>query len=115
MPVFIRPAGMKPMCEPVSGGSIELLKDVVNVKTRGDFVMLVSSLLAGLWPAGPYLVLVIFGPPGSGKSRLCILYRRIVDPSVAPIRAAAQSEEAGHISRGVPPQSRGDGRVGRGR
>ena len=45
---FRRAAGMKPMPMPVAGGSIEILRSFLNVKSDADFVLVVAWALACL-------------------------------------------------------------------
>lgn len=43
-------------------------------------------LIAALRPVGPYPILVLRGPAGSGKSVLARALRTLIDPSAAPLR-----------------------------
>ena len=49
-------------------------------------------LFAALRPSGPYPVLVLAGPPASGKSTIARTLRNLVDPSVTPLLMPPQSE-----------------------
>jgi ABC-type antimicrobial peptide transport system ATPase subunit len=48
----------------------------------------VAWLLGALRAGGPYPVLAIAGEKGSAKTVLSKLLRAVIDPSVAPVRAA---------------------------
>lgn len=55
-------------------------------------MMVAAWALAALCPGGPYPILTLQGEQGSGKSILTKLLRGVVDPNVAPIRAAPRDE-----------------------
>jgi hypothetical protein len=84
---------MKPLPEPVAGGSLEDdLKPLLNVKSDDEFVLNVAWLLAALRPIGPYPVLGIAGEQGSAKSMRTNFLRALVDPNSVPLRALPRSE-----------------------
>jgi hypothetical protein len=83
---FIRRKGMRALPVPVEGGSIAQLRPFINVAKRGDFVLIVSWLLAALRHRGPYPVLFVWGEQGSAKSSLIGLLRDLVDPNSTPLR-----------------------------
>ncbi len=49
-------------------------------------------LTAALRPTGPYPILVLRGPPASGKSVLARALRTLIDPSAAPLRLLPNHE-----------------------
>ncbi len=83
---FLRPRGVLALPEPVSGGSVESLRRLVNLGGKDDWVLLASWILAALRPKGPYPILAVSGEQGSAKSTLCRLVRAVVDPNIAPLR-----------------------------
>jgi len=83
---FIRPRGLKPLPEPKTGGNIESLREFINVHD-GDFILVLSWLLACLNPEGPYPILCLYGEQGSAKSTACRLLRSLIDPNSADLRA----------------------------
>jgi hypothetical protein len=89
---FRRTGGMLPLPVPESGGSIEALAPFLNLRSRAEFVLVVSWLLATLRPRGPYPVLAIAGEQGSAKTVLSKLLRALIDPNTAPVRALARNE-----------------------
>jgi hypothetical protein len=89
---FRRAAGMLPLPVPQGGGSIEELASFLNLPSRNDFVLMVAWLLATLRAGGPYPVLAISGEQGSAKTVLSKLLKALIDPNVAPVRAAAREE-----------------------
>jgi hypothetical protein len=89
---FQRPRGMLPLPEPVPGGSLRELRGLLNLSTESDFTLIVAWLLAALRPNGPYPLLAIAGEPGASKSTAARVLRSLVDPNVAPLRAAPREE-----------------------
>jgi hypothetical protein len=70
---FWRAPGMSQLPAPERGGSIDSLRQFLNVRTGtgGEdprFIMAVAWLLAALHPRGPYPVLALAGEHGSAKS-----------------------------------------------
>jgi hypothetical protein len=84
---FCRPAGMRLLPVPEKGGSIDELRQFLNVQDDNDFVLIVAWLLAAFRPQGPYAVLAVSGGQGSAKSSLSKLVRSLVDPNVSPARS----------------------------
>jgi hypothetical protein len=83
---FRRSRGMLALPIPEPGGSVDLLRDFLNVDDN-DWRLVVSWLVATLRPRGPYPILALFGEQGSGKSITARLLRELVDPNAAPLRA----------------------------
>lgn len=61
------------------------LRTLLNVPREDDWSRCLAWLAAALRPTGPYPVLVLTGPVGSGKSVLARALRALIDPSTAPI------------------------------
>jgi hypothetical protein len=89
---FRRAPGMLPLPLPASGGSIETLTSFCNIPTSNDFVLVVAWLLAALRHGGPYPILALSGEQGSAKTALSKMLRSLIDPNVAPVRAAPREE-----------------------
>lgn len=90
---FRRPPGLMEISKPESGGSVDLLLDVINVKTGWSFRRLVGYLLAALWPRGPYPILEIQGEQGSAKSSTARFCRQLIDPNIADLRSIPRCEQ----------------------
>ncbi len=84
---FRRTRGMRALPAPAEDGSIQPLRDLVNVASESQWRLLVAWLVMAFNPNGPYPVLGIHGQQGSAKSTLMKILRRIVDPHVMPIRS----------------------------
>lgn len=89
---FIRPAGFRPLPVPVRGGSIRELSRFLHVAHANDFTLIVAWLLAALRPTGPYPVLIVNGEQGAGKTIICRLLRRLIDPNGAELRNDTRDE-----------------------
>jgi len=95
--LFRRKAGMLPLPVPVTGGSVELLRQFLNIHNRDDdkdnvrnndddFVLVVSFLVTALSPNYPYPVLATTGVQGAAKSWTSELLRLLVDPNSVALR-----------------------------
>jgi hypothetical protein len=89
---FRRSAGMKPLPVPEQGGSIEALRQFLNVASDADFVLAVAWILAALHNRGPYPLLAVLGEQGSAKSTFAEILRSLIDPNTAPLRALPREE-----------------------
>ena len=89
---FRRAAGMRPLPEPRSGGSIEVLRTFLNVRSDNEFVLVVAWALGVLRNRGPYPVLVLSGEQGSAKSTFSAILRALLDPNTAPLRALPRED-----------------------
>jgi len=83
---------MMPMPIPERGGSIEVLRSFLNVRSDVDFVLVVAWALACLRERGPYPVLVLSGEQGSAKSTFASIMRALIDPNTAPLRALPRED-----------------------
>ena len=87
---FRRPKGLLPLPAPARDGSIDLLRDYVNL-SEADFRLMIAWLTAALRPVGPYPVLVLNGEQSSGKSTLAKILRMLIDPQTCPSLALPNS------------------------
>ncbi len=84
---FRRSRAVLPLPEPTTGGSIDQLREVIYLASDDDWLLLEAWLIGTLRPSGPYPVLGLDGEQGSGKSTTARMLRRLVDPSIAELRA----------------------------
>jgi putative DNA primase/helicase len=89
---FLRSMSARPLPEPVSGDMIEHLRRYINVANEDDFRLIVSWLVAALRPGLAFPILIINGAHGTGKSVLCKMLRRLIDPDMALIYSAPGNE-----------------------
>lgn len=90
---FVRINTLTEMVRPKAGGTIEVLKQYVNVASETDFHLFLGSVLGSYHPTGPYPVLFLSGAQGSAKSTATELFRKLTDPSKLPHRNIPNSEE----------------------
>ena len=88
---FRRTRGMLPLPEPVRGGSLNLLRSLVNV-TDSDWPLVAAWLVSTCRPDSPCPVLALHGEQGSAKSTLARMLRACIDPSKAPLRSEPRDE-----------------------
>ena len=88
---FRRAKGMLSLPCPHSG-SIDSLRELINVGNDGNWILCVSWLVAAFRPTGPYPILILQGEQGSAKSTMEKILRRIVDPSVVLVRTPPRDE-----------------------
>lgn len=79
---FYRSAGFLELPEPVRGGNLQKLCDLLQLSGR-NWAALVAFLLNCLKPEGPYMCLLVEGEQGSGKSFVCEVLKQMIDPNQA--------------------------------
>jgi hypothetical protein len=77
---FRRPHGMAALPRPEYPGTVEPLRELLNLSSERDFLLVVAWLLACLRPGFPYPLLALSGEQGTGKSTVARLLRLLVDP-----------------------------------
>ncbi len=97
---FLTKSGMRVLPNPIlpendaqALETLNRLRDFCNIKDDGEWLLFLVSLLSAFRPAGPYVVVLVVGEQGSAKSTLCRIFRKLVDPSKAPLRTAPKSEQ----------------------
>ena len=66
-------------------GALETLRSFLNLPSRADWLRCLAWLLAALRPDGPFPILILQGPPGSGKSFAARVLRTLIDPCASPL------------------------------
>ncbi len=90
---FHRPEGIAPLPRPVGDGTLADLRPFTNLPDADAGAMLLGWLVMAIRPKGPYPILILQGQQGSAKSTLSRIVRKIVDPSVAPLRSLPRTEQ----------------------
>ena len=83
---FRRSKAILPLPEPVIGGSVNALRQFVNVGDA-DWPLFLAALLAAYRPGRPYPILNLHGEQGSAKTTTARMFRGLIDPNTAPVRA----------------------------
>jgi hypothetical protein len=97
---FVRLKGMLALPLPARGGSIERLRDFINVKGDEDFILVIAWLLSAMRDHGPYPVLAVIGEQGSAKSTLLEVLRSLVDPNLVSLRSPPRDNRDLFIAAG---------------
>ncbi|MGX5709267.1 bifunctional DNA primase/polymerase [Brucella lupini] len=79
---FVRGAGFGQLSAPQSGGKLEILQSFLGLDDQ-NYRLLVAFLINALKPTGPYLIVLVEGEQGAGKSFFCEIVKRIIDPNQA--------------------------------
>jgi energy-coupling factor transporter ATP-binding protein EcfA2 len=77
---FLRPESLEPLPEPVGTG-ISLRAGLAELLPHVPLEPLVTFIASCYLQSGTYPVLLLVGPPGSGKSTTLRFIKRLVDPS----------------------------------
>ena len=80
--LFLRGPGFLALPPPRSGGGVDLIARLLGLP-ENNFVLVLGFLLNCLRPGGPFMCLLVEGEQGSGKSVLCSVIKRIIDPNTA--------------------------------
>jgi energy-coupling factor transporter ATP-binding protein EcfA2 len=89
---FWEPQAAKALPDPDFTGTLSDIGKALDLS--GDALLVaVGWLLTTLLPGGPYPVLAVYGPQGSGKSTRCRQLTRLVDPSKLLLRTQPRKED----------------------
>ena len=83
---FRRPNGVLALPYPEAEGTIDELREFVNV-TDESWPLLVAGICAALRPCGPYPIMLFGADHGSCKSTTMRVVRELVDPNTAHLRS----------------------------
>jgi hypothetical protein len=83
---FRRTTGTLALPAPVSGGTINDLRPLVNLSGQSDFQLAVGCAVAALRTRGPFPVLGLYGEHGTAKSTVARVVRKLVDPRHPDLR-----------------------------
>ena len=65
--------------------ALNTLRSCLNLPSSTAWLRCLAWLLAAFRPDGPFPVLILQGPPGSGKSFAARVLRSLIDPSTSPL------------------------------
>ncbi|MGV8122276.1 MAG: hypothetical protein AB2L14_21150 [Candidatus Xenobiia bacterium LiM19] len=95
--VFRRGTGQQPLPYPVKGGTIDLLRPFLNF--NDDDFILVCAFIIGVFQYGkPFILLIINGEQGSGKSTTGRVIKSLIDPCQGLDRALPREEKNIYIA-----------------
>ncbi|MCX7178075.1 MAG: hypothetical protein NTX56_04630 [Proteobacteria bacterium] len=88
--LFFRSVTSRPMCMPAPVGNLNLLKNHLKNVHPTSYVLLIGWMTYTLahpkLPTTNYVILVLLGNMGQGKSTLCRFIQRLIDPSSIGVR-----------------------------
>ncbi len=91
--LFRRTALTGPLPEPVAGGDIAEVWDLLNV-TEADRPLIVAYLIGALYPGIPHPALALTGEQGTGKTTAARIIGGLIDPSPVPVRKAPRDADS---------------------
>ena len=97
---FARGVGMQALPYPIDGGTIDDLRQFLNLVDEDHWKMAVGWLLGAFRAVGPYPLLVLGGSHGSAKSTSSRLLRALIEPNEAPLRSPPTNPRDLAISAG---------------
>ncbi|HLJ49562.1 MAG TPA: hypothetical protein VKU01_26295 [Bryobacteraceae bacterium] len=85
---FLAVSGALPLPPPKTapGNLVERLRQLLPVHSTLALHRIIAWLYSALRPAGPYPILILTGPPASGKSTIARILRTLIDPHVSPLQ-----------------------------
>jgi hypothetical protein len=89
---FIRPTGFGELPVPAPGGNIQSLRGLLRLDDA-TWVLVLAFLINCTQPGGPFFCLLVEGEQGSGKSLLCTIIKKIIDPSSVEKMRLPDSEQ----------------------
>jgi hypothetical protein len=91
---FVRTPGMGELPVPVLGGTIDDLREHINVRDDGAFILLVSWMMHAVWGDRDFPILLLTGNEGAAKSTLKDVVCLLIDPRVDAPRGLSLSASA---------------------
>lgn len=95
---FWRPEGTEPLPLPVGGGSVDEVREFVNVASIAEGRLLVAWMLYALRGAPPFPILGLHGEQGTGKTTAARVVGRLTDPRATQLRAFPRDERELYIA-----------------
>jgi hypothetical protein len=89
---FVRPAGFGELPEPTRNGKVQFIRELLQLDDTA-WTLVLAFLINCLRPGGPYFCLLVEGEQGSGKSVLCTIIKKIIDPSSVEKMRLPDSEQ----------------------
>jgi hypothetical protein len=89
---FRRPKGIKPLPAPIRGGSVERLRFFLNFASDEDWALFQGCCVYALQPKKPQPITIFGGEPGSAKTTVARVMRRLWDPNKVDLRPPPREE-----------------------
>ncbi|MGH7217913.1 MAG: hypothetical protein ACREGE_00490 [Candidatus Microsaccharimonas sp.] len=79
--IFKRFPHQKKQVRPLSGGSLKLLLEYINIKNESDQLLFLVYVVAAFIPDYPHPLLILHGTQGAGKTTPMKVMKELIDPS----------------------------------
>ena len=89
---FVRTPDMLALPMPQSGGSIETLQNLLNVRDDDHFVLVIAWLLNALRGNGQHPILAQSGGEGTAKTTRTLILQALIDPNCIPLGGLPRSQ-----------------------
>ncbi|RLF03850.1 MAG: hypothetical protein DRJ60_07955, partial [Thermoprotei archaeon] len=86
-PIFRRYTHQRPQVIPKRDGNLKLLLKHVPLKDESDKKLFLPSVAASMIPHTPHIIIVFSGVPGSRKTTVSKMIKRLVDPSALKVQS----------------------------
>jgi len=83
---FVRQNGMQPLPVPAMSGSVDELREFVNLRDDASWRMYVAWIIGSFMADAPMPILNVDGEQGSGKTSACKIARMFTDPNKGDLR-----------------------------
>jgi hypothetical protein len=96
--MFKRGTGARPLPMPARGGSLDLLRPLVNAGDDTQWFLMLAWLVGAFQPVGAFSHLVVEGQQGSAKTTTARILQMVLDPSDVGLSAPPKNEEDATLS-----------------
>lgn len=90
---FLRTLDQLPLPEPDPDGELADALPLLRTESLEETVFILAWIVFCFHPRGPYPVLFVYGPAGSGKTTMCAFLRSVTDPVEMALRRPPKSVE----------------------
>lgn len=96
--LFKRGAGAQPLPVPVTGGTLDPLRGLINCGDDTQWFLILAWLVGAFLPEGAFSHMVLEGQSGSAKSTTAKVLQSLLDPSDAGLSAPPKDEVDATVS-----------------
>jgi len=89
---FLKTSRQQELPRPVANGQLGGLADFFHLESLDDLILIIAWMVMALNTHGPYPLLVVQGPQGSGKTNCCKGICDLIDPAFPSIESFPSSE-----------------------
>lgn len=89
---FLKTPRQQELPRPVANGQLGGLANFFHLESSDDLILIIAWMVMALNPNGPYPLLVVQGPQGSGKTNISKFACELIDPAFPSIESFPSSE-----------------------